>query len=296
MTLLLRRIVSAIRYRFSFVYLTGRLPRRWMIAARYYRAFGTLPDLRNPKTFNEKAQSRKFRAVGKPLAQFVDKIAVKDHVRKIVGDAFVIPTLYAGERLPPLDQRTWPVPFVIKASHGWNMNIFVRDAADLRWPEIESIVARWMRWNHSEENGEAAYSFVKPRVLVEPFVSADGLLPVDYKFFVFGGKVHCIQVNTNRDSHLNVTFFSPSWSKLPFALSGYQPDTADVPRPTSLETMLRVAGDLGRGFEFVRVDLYEIGGAVYFGELTFIPNAGLLGFEPAQVDRQLGDLWLARAA
>ena len=41
---------------------------------------------------------------------------------------------------------------------------------------------------------------------------------------------------------------------------------------------------------FVRIDLYEIGDDIYFSEITFYPNAGVIPFEPKEWDRRLGDM------
>ena len=39
--------------------------------------------------------------------------------------------------------------------------------------------------------------------------------------------------------------------------------------------MIRIAKILSKDFKFVRVDLYDINGKVYFGELTFSPTNGV---------------------
>jgi len=296
MTPLLRRIINAVRWRTSFLYLSQFLPLRLKIQIQYFQTFGHLPNLNNPQTFNELIQTQKLSPVANRFAPYADKIAVKDFVRETIGDQYVIPTLYAGERLPPLDQRIWPLPFVIKASHGCAMNLFIREPEDLNWTRLETTINAWLRWDHSIEAGDSFYSLIKPQILVEPFMSDDGRLPVDYKFFVFKGETHCIQVNTDRETDPKLTYFDTTWNRMPFTLSGYSVDKADIPKPKNLPTMLVIASALGRTFDFVRVDLYEISGSIYFGELTFTPNGGLKGFEPAAIDRQLGTLWLARAA
>ena len=55
--------------------------------------------------------------------------------------------------------------------------------------------------------------------------------------------------------------------------------------------MMWLAETLGEGFRFVRVDLYEIDGRPYVGELTFTPSAGFHTLEPDRVDFDLGRLW-----
>lgn len=48
---------------------------------------------------------------------------------------------------------------------------------------------------------------------------------------------------------------------------------------------------LCKGFNHVRVDLFECKGKVYFGELTFTSEGGLARFEPEEWDYKIGELW-----
>ena len=50
---------------------------------------------------------------------------------------------------------------------------------------------------------------------------------------------------------------------------------------------------MGRGFDFVRVDLYEPAGTPLFGEMSFYPGSGLDRFDPPELDTLMGSLWLA---
>ena len=62
-------------------------------------------------------------------------------------------------------------------------------------------------------------------------------------------------------------------------------------KPSNFDEMVSVASILACGFEFVRVDMYEINNKVYFGEMTFTPGSGIGKFNPEQWDKKLGDLW-----
>jgi hypothetical protein len=53
--------------------------------------------------------------------------------------------------------------------------------------------------------------------------------------------------------------------------------------------MLKMAADLSAGFPQVRVDLYEVDGKVYFGELTFTSCCGLMDYFDQDYLRVLGD-------
>lgn len=60
--------------------------------------------------------------------------------------------------------------------------------------------------------------------------------------------------------------------------------------PENLNEMISVAEHLSKGFKFLRVDLYNIKGRIYFGELTFYPAAGMGAFVPEVWDGKLGAL------
>ena len=61
--------------------------------------------------------------------------------------------------------------------------------------------------------------------------------------------------------------------------------------PDNFELMKSLAAKLSAGIPQVRVDFYEIGGKVYFGEYTFYHWRGLVPFEPDKWDFKLGELW-----
>ena len=55
--------------------------------------------------------------------------------------------------------------------------------------------------------------------------------------------------------------------------------------------MIDAAEELGRDFDFVRVDFYEVDGRPRFGEMTFYPGSGLEPVEPPWLDLEMGRQW-----
>ncbi len=55
--------------------------------------------------------------------------------------------------------------------------------------------------------------------------------------------------------------------------------------------MVELAEALAEGFDFVRVDLYNIDGRIVFGELTNYPYGGMAPFDPPEFDDVLGAKW-----
>lgn len=253
---------------------------------------GYLPDLARPSTFNELVQARKLHDRDPRLPLLADKIEAKAHVARRLGPEWVIPTLWRGTSLP--DRPEWPLPFVLKSSHGCCQCAFVR-TGDEDWPALRRRAQSWLKRRYGGVLDEWLYSQIEPRLLVEPFVGRQGALPVDYKFFVFGGRAEFVQVDTDREHGHKRVIFDRSWRPLACALQ-YPLERREIAPPASLPRMIAAAEALGRGFDFVRVDLYEVDERPMFGELSFYPGSGLDRFRPARFDALFGEHWLRARA
>jgi hypothetical protein len=126
-----------------------------------------------------------------------------------------------------------------------------------------------------------------------PSLEQDGRSAPDYKFWCFSGRVECLTVHCNRlEMHYTRTFdrnFQPY--KFPFYL-----DNSDqaIPPPPNFETLVRVAEDLSAGYDFIRVDMYNVRGRIFIGEFTVYAGGGFVRFLPRELDSVLGAKWPAR--
>lgn len=243
-----------------------------------------LPSLAEPRLFNELVQDRKLRVRDPRQSALSDKVRVKAFVADRIGPEWAIPTLWQGAILPAHPQ--WPRPFVVKARHGCNQNAFVRTGEE-DWQAIRRQAARWVRTTYGYWLDEWLYRHIPHGILVEPFVGTCLELPIDYKLFVFNGHVEFVQVHLGRERRHRWIVFDRNWRRV----SSPTLD-ADPRRPGSLCRMIEAAEELGRGIDFVRVDLYEVRGRPLFGEMTFYPGSGLDPFNPISLDRVMGDHWL----
>jgi hypothetical protein len=237
------------------------------IRLHYRLVHGRLPDLAAPLRFTEKVQARKLSQHRSPMIWQADKALVKSWVADLLGPDWITPTFWAGVELPPRADRTWPAPYVIKANNGSGNNTFVMQEGPPDWDLIEAKLPPLNRW-HGRSRGEWVYQRISPQYLVEPFIGRDGHSPDDFKIFVFHGRAEFIQVDTGRFAEHERTFFDVEWRKLPFSI-GYPSSNKEIERPHSLEEMIRGAELLGRQWDFVRVDFYEIDHRPRFGEVTF---------------------------
>jgi TupA-like ATPgrasp len=265
--------------------------------ARDFRAiFGRYPNVFFPKTFNEKVQVRKIFDRRHRLSTWADKYAVREYVRAKVGDA-VLPALYHVTDDPhDIPFQKLPTQYVVKPTHGSGWIQIVRDGKTIDEQGLINQCLRWLSLNYCDLTREWAYRDIPPRIMIEEFLDdGTGLPPKDYKFFVFGGKVKVIQVDLDRFIHHTRNLYDLDWNRLDCRLL-YENFGEPVARPDNLKLMIEYAEILSDSIDFVRVDLYEIGGKVYFGELTNTPENGFGRFYPSSWDELLGAFWKIRFA
>jgi hypothetical protein len=268
---------------------TNLLPKKWHVRIDHLRIHGTLPNLEHPRTFSEKITYRKLYDLDPRMPKLIDKIAAKEEMAARFGPGFVIPALATFKSEDEVDFTALPYPCVLKASHGSGMNVFLIERPPNE-KKIRRQLHRFLRGNHYTPAEEWAYSQVEPRLLVEPMIEGGDHGLIDYKFHTFDGRVFAIQVDIDRFTDHRRCFFDPNWERMPFSL--FYPEThEDIAPPRDLKAMLHYAEQIGEGFSYVRVDLYEVDGGCKFGEATFYPGAGLEPFNPPEFDEIFGQQW-----
>lgn len=110
---------------------------------------------------------------------------------------------------------------------------------------------------------------------------------LDYKIFCFNGEPKLLYISDNEKQEL--AFLDLEWNVLPFLRRDYHPMEHIPQKPVNLEQMIAIARKLSQPFPHVRVDLYNVNGKIYFGELTFYTSSGYINFEPDNVDFILGN-------
>ncbi|MEO6579957.1 MAG: ATP-grasp fold amidoligase family protein [Sphingomicrobium sp.] len=262
--------------------IAGCALRRLRVQLIYWWRHGTRAKLVSPILFTEHVQRRKLYDRDNRFPHLADKVKVKPHVAATLGARWVVPTLWRGNWLP--ERAAWPMPFVVKSRHGCGHFVVVRNDHD--YERARKSSRRWIRNSYGTWLDEWSYGQIMRGLLVEPFIGDGSALPIDYKFFVFGGRVRYVQVHLDRAGDHRWIVLSPDWKRV-------SPPTTDPdPRsPVSIGLMIEAAEELGRGFDFVRADFYEVRGNPLFGELTFYPGSGLEAVEPPELNLAMGAWW-----
>ncbi|MGI6236598.1 MAG: ATP-grasp fold amidoligase family protein [Candidatus Excrementavichristensenella sp.] len=262
---------------------------------QYFLKLGRRLNLKHPRLYNEKAQWIKLYDRQPIYNIFVDKLAVRDYVKQQVGEQYLIPEIARYQRPWDIQWDKLPQHYVLKCTHGSSCNI-IQDGS-LTPAQLEQKKARlpgWMASNWFYLSREWPYLAVKPRILVEQFLEGpNGSVPLDYKFLCFDGEPKYVIVDVDRykdggDGHRR-NFYDLNWVRQDM-LNRHPGYDGEVPRPTCLEEMIGVARALSQGIPHIRIDLYEVAGRVYFGEMTFFHGFGMEVFRPRSFEEHLGDL------
>lgn len=259
------------------------------IIEQFTQQVGYIPNIDNPKSFNEKIQWLKLYYRNPLLTKCADKYTVREYVKEKIGEQYLIPLIGIYDNPDQIDFNKLPNKFVLKTNNGSGKNIICKNKKKLNIEETKSKLTEWLKPENSHYfySYEWAYKDIKPKIICEEYLeSKDGDLK-DYKFMCFHGKIENIFVCTDRKNSLKVNFYDLNWKLLPFTRL-YPNSNKKISKPKYFKKMVEIAEMLAKDFPFVRVDLYENKNNIYFGELTFYPGNGMEKFQPPEWDYKMG--------
>ena len=269
------------------------LPDSFFVKALFYFEIGYKLNLKQPKTYNEKIQWLKLYQRDPIMTKMVDKYDAKKYVADRIGEDYIIPTLGVWDSFDNIDFEKLPNQFVLKTTHDSGGVLIVRDKSMLDRKEAREILMKSMKHDYYQKFKEWPYKNVARRIIAEKYMEDESGELIDYKFFCFNGKVKAMFIGTDRFTKGEKTkfdFFDENFNHLPF-INGYPNATRPVKRPVSFDKMKELSEVLSKDFSHLRVDLYEINGNIYFGELTFTHFSGLVPFNPIEWDYKFGE-WI----
>lgn len=248
--------------------------------------------LSDPKDINEKILWLEYFTDTRLWSRLADKYSVREYVRNRIGEEYLVPLLGHWGKAEDIDFDTLPKSFVIRPNNGSYDTIIVNDKNEIDVEEIRRRLSDSLKHKFGLENAEPHYLRIKPCIIAEALLKTDephGL--TDYKIWCFGGKPYCIMVCLNRDPithHANLIYYDLQWNRMPECLSIPFRNDESCPKPESLQKMLELATKLSTGFPQVRVDMYNVNGKIYFGEMTFTSNYGMMPYLSQEVLDDMG--------
>lgn len=276
------------------------LPDNVSLKLLFWAATGKKLDLESPKTFNEKLQWLKLHDRNPDYQTMIDKITAKEWAAQFIGEQHIIPTIKVWDNVEDIRLDELPNQFVLKTNHDSGTVFVCKDKSHFDMENARRHLAKSLKRNFYYQSREWPYKNIRPQVFAESYISSldrpethkDNLEPkgiTDYKFLCYNGICKFLFTCTGREQgDLRVDFFDPEWNHLPFKRH-YPNADEEIPKPELLNKMIEIAEALSKDIPFVRVDLYQEGNHIYFGEMTLYPGAGLEKFTPSEWDLILGE-------
>lgn len=262
---------------------------------QYRIKMGRRLNLKNPKRFTEKLQWLKLYDRKPEYTKMVDKITAKDYVANIIGDQYIIPTLGTWHHFDEIDFDTLPDKFVLKTNHGGGGSAVVicKDKNKFNKARAKYLLEYSLKHSVYPNLREWPYKNVKPMILAEQILEGNSDNGInDFKFYCFNGIPRVLLIASNRFTTHNFNYFDMDFNPLPIeSVEGKPVDKDLMEKPEKFEEMKAVAMALSNGITHVRVDLYEVAGKVYFGELTFYDSSGFDNLNSDKVDIEWGS-WM----
>lgn len=253
---------------------------------------GTVPDLENPKRYTDKIHWRKLYGLTPEMSRLSDKYAVREWIKEKIGEEYLIPLLGVWDSFDEIDFNKLPDKFVLKTNNASSTNVIVTDKNSLDLKLLKKKFDFWMKMPYWYLYGyEMQYSKIPPKIIAEKYMEDPEKEEIlDYKFRCYMGRAEYVCVDLNRHADHRRAILDRNWMLQDVFLEYPAPDTVPE-KPENFEKMLEIADTLAEGFDYVRVDLYDIAGHIYFGEMTFTSSSGLCTIKPEEWNYKLGSLW-----
>lgn len=264
---------------------------------KHYYKFHNWPNYENPTDLNEKINWIKFYGDTSRWPELTDKYQVRKYVETMGYRDNLVKLYGKWNNASDIDWSSLPNQFVLKVNNGCGDVLICKDKNIIDKKAVIEKYDRLVRKKYGNVTGEPHYAQIRPCVIVEELldinkqpIKTSSL--IDYKIWCLNGKPYCIWCAWNRDNFgadsgvydLNWTYH-PDWS---IFTKHYRQGNEMLPKPQNFDKMLVMASKLSANFPILRVDLYEVDGKIYFGELTFTSLGGFMDYLTPEVLLEMG--------
>ena len=295
-----KKIIKNRRTRIIILKLFSWVPDIIMLKIQYRIKFGRRLNLKEPKRFTEKLQWYKLYYYNPLMTLCAGKNRVRDYVKE-KGLEYILNEQYnVYSNANEIDFDELPDRFVLKSTVGSaSQQVLVcTDKNSIDYEEVRNRVNSWIKLypnkRRKHSGREWPYDGVKTEIIAEKYIDSSkekyGLL--SYKIFCFNGEPRFIYLIVDvKDGYFDADYgiYSPDFVKLPYNRVSEANLECDLKKPDNWDEMLHVARVLSSEFPHVRVDLYNVGGKIIFGELTFFNDSGYMRYNPDEFDFVAGD-------
>lgn len=261
--------------------LTKRMPDEKFAQMAYREATGRRLNLEQPRTFNEKLWWLKLNNRDPLLTVCTDKASARVYVAEKGYSEILVPIVGIYSSPSDIDWPELPPRAFLKTTHGSGTNAYWDQSQPFNFHRVSSKFETSLTRNYYYASREWNYFHAKPQIIVEHALAAPGDGLIDYRLLCFDGKVRLVFVDAGTAApdgthapRATRNVYTPEYKILPLKVKRDHHDPTITPRPANWEKMIKIAEDLSAPFVFCRVDLYNIDGTIYFGEMTFYPGGG----------------------
>lgn len=291
------KIVFDSDYRFyvtSCYGLHDKMEDKKFLEKKFKSAFHRELDLDDPQTFNEKLQWLKLYDRDSRYTQYVDKYLVREYVKEMIGEEYLIPLLGVWNAADDIDFDKLPDQFVLKCNHNSGLGMYIcKNKKIMDYTKVISELKKGLKQDYYLTAREWPYKNVPRKIIAEKYiVDESGYELKDYKFYCFNGKVKLVMINSDRmtDKKTKANYFDENYQPLDFEW-GYENADVIPEKPEKFELMKSLAEKLAANIPHVRVDFYQTPEGVYFGEMTFFDGSGFDEIKPIEWDYKIGS-WI----
>lgn len=292
-----KKIIKSRSIRLRILRFLSFIPDKIMLRIQYRIKTGNKLNLKNPHRFTEKLQWYKLYYKNPLMIRCVDKYDVREYVKSKGLKDILIPCYGVYNSVNEVDWDALPNQFVMKDTLGGGgvSVVIVKDKSKADIEELKKKAAEWTSIDaHKKDAGREwpYYSGKNHRILFEKYIDSDlaegGL--IDYKFFCFNGKTVCVYVIADRalGNGAGLGIYDPDFNKTDILRADERLLRRFIEKPENYDDLKKVAECLSSDFPEVRIDLYDVDGEIWFGEITFYDGSGYMKFEPDSFDYELG--------
>lgn len=288
-----------IKYTKIYREIVNKYPKK-AIDMMWFRCYRSSFPWDNPVTLNEKIVWLSGKTDTSLWTKYSDKYEVRKHIEDL-GLGHILTKCYGvWDDFDDIDLSKLPDSFVLKCTHDCGSTIVVNDKNLMNMNYTRKFIQSHLKTILGYETCEPHYTKIKPRIMAEEVIKFDTSLSssiIDYKFWVFNGKCdYCMLVYDRepeeKGGHYILDLYEVRpWKQTKGLISKYDNRYNRImPPPDNLDEMVRVAETIGKGFPEIRVDLYNVKGKIYFGEMTFTSQGGRMSYYTDEFQKITGEM------
>ena len=258
---------------------------------------------KNPRTLNEKLTWMEVYTDTSKWTEYTDKYEVRKHIESLGLKDILTECYGVWDRAEDINFDKLPDKFVLKCTHDCGSTIIVRDKSKMDKQSVIEFLNKHVSIRYGYDSCEPHYTSIKPRIMAESLIEMDNTdefsseTTVDHKIRCIDGKAQydmvCYDRSLESGSGGSKTIYDlydiHTWQPMRQYLADKGVKYRNVPRPQNLERMIEIAEIIGKGYPQVRVDLYNVKGKIYFGEMTFFAFSGMNNHFTMEFQRMIGD-------